>query len=846
MRPALPLRTLEDIGMGLDRSPEQLLKAGLAALKQKDYGRAISTFQQISQTDGSSTSHQLKAQMGLIRTYEEQGNHDQARDLCKPLLKSRSQAIRQWAHEKLQQLTTIEKISIKQPVNNLDNVNQASGVISNTSGFVPFNAEERTVPQVSDSAHSSDISTPQTKIQDFPQEQKSVTDRTSVSSTPSKATATPEANLTEQQVGSSLFHYQNLNNNRRVEHKTDITNTSTETDPKVSAASQTENFSANLTQLRPNKQPKRPVKTTIATALGPETWPQGSRLRTLKSLGKVSMGRLWFAQLATIPIIFWVVRWLVKTALSCTRDYLLFLNRLLPINLKLPDFFWGTQTWTVIIGFGALTLAAPWLWSFLLRPTKNLSTQQLKSYSPEASQLLRRFCAQRHWPVPKVQLITSDLPLIFSYGWRPRHGKIVVSQGLLEHLAADELAAVMMYEISHWSTLDWIFFSTHGLLLQGFHRVYWFLAQWGENRSALLKITAGTIANLSYGIFWLLTQVSCGLARIRTPYRDRKTAELTGNPNGLIRALAKLSAAMANTVNRQGYTPQLLESLDLMLPVGPTSVGTSSQHFAWGAFNPLRHWLSLNQGHPPLGDRIYIINAYGRHWKLTPSLNFAQLQLKHGSRALTQRDWKNLLLQAGAWSGLMIGLGVAMIMWLMGAIATHFDLSLLAWLYKDRSILLSMPLIGTATGHLLRINPFFPEIADSIPINEAELANWQTDPTLVPLSSLPIKINGTLTGRPALANWLGQEWRLRTKYGSIKLHHTAYFGPLSNIQGLTPWLNTPLQVTGWFRRGHHIWIDIDRLRTQQNQTKLAQHPLWAAMISAIPLAYGLWIIFKGV
>jgi len=70
--------------MDLDRSPEQLIKAGLAALKQKDYGRAIATFQQLRQTEHISTSYRIKAQMGLIQTYEAQGNHGQAQILCSP------------------------------------------------------------------------------------------------------------------------------------------------------------------------------------------------------------------------------------------------------------------------------------------------------------------------------------------------------------------------------------------------------------------------------------------------------------------------------------------------------------------------------------------------------------------------------------------------------------------------------------------------------------------------------------------------------------------------------------------------------------------------------------------
>ncbi len=830
--------TSEDICMDLDRSPEQLIKAGLAAIKRKEYGRAIATFQQLSQADNISPRYRIKAQMGLIRTYESQKDYEQAKTLCQPLLKSRSQSIRQWANEKLQQLAADHpQLSTEETVN--------SPGTTTVSGFVPFTTTGETDP--------AGTTIDPTPLLDIP---------------PSKTSPIAAAPTTTEDIPDnptqppSLFHYQTLNgqenglaNNQENGHVAQSPDTPLPPSPDIPSRrttqaatnpTQSEQISGTLAQVSPRQQQTSlPAPAQDSSYEGPETWPQGDRLNSLKSLGKVNMGRLWFAQLATIPIIFWVMRWLVRSGLTLVRDYIQFLDRLLPIRIRLATFFWQPQTWSVIIGLILLTVVAHWLWPILLRPTNTLTNQQLQAYSSEASQLMRRLCTKRRWPLPKIQLLATDLPLIFSYGWRPRYGHLVVSQGLLDRLAADELATVIVYELSHWSHLDWVVLSTHGLLLQGFHRIYWTLAQWGEHRPRLIKGAAGTLATLSYGIFWLLAKVGCGLSRTRTPYRDRTTAELTGNPNGLIRALAKLSTAMAKAIEQQGYTPPLLESLELMLPVGPGETRTTVQHFAWGAFNPLRHWLSINQGHPPLGDRLYTLGAYGKHWKLKPSLNFAHLRLKNSSRTVSRNDWLNLLSQGGAWSGLILGLGVAILMWIVGAIATSLDLTLLAWLYKDRSILMSMPLIGAATGQILRINSFFPEIVAPPPTPATTLAQWQTDPSLLPISSLPIQINGTLTGRPALANWLGQEWRLNTPHGSIKLHHSGYLGPLSNIKAVASWLNQPINITGWFRRGHHIWIDIDRLRTHQNQSQLSQHPLWSSILSLAPLSYGLWLIFKG-
>ncbi|MEO0869802.1 MAG: M48 family metalloprotease, partial [Cyanobacteria bacterium J06642_11] len=473
-----------------------------------------------------------------------------------------------------------------------------------------------------------------------------------------------------------------------------------------------------------------------------------------------------------------------------------------------------------------------------------LPHEALKEYSPEAEQLLKRYCTKRCWPLPAIEVMPTDLPLIFSYGWRPRYGRLVLSQGLLQCLSSDELSALMMYEVAHWSSWDWVLFSMHGLLVQTFHGAYWFFAQWGMSRSTPLKISAGILATLCYWVYWVLVKVACGLSRTRIYYRDRIAVEMTGNPNGLMRGLAKVATAMHQAIQRQGYTPPLLESLELMLPVAPAEA-VSTEQFAWGALHPLRHWFAINHGHSPLGDRLYTLGAYGRHWRLKPSLNLARLRLRHGSRPLTRRDWQTLILWGGLWSGALLGLGVALILWLVGALSTAMDFPFLAWLYRDRSILMSMPLIGAGTVQLIRINPLFPDIPMAVSNDASCLQHWQTDIKLTPLSSLPAQVSGMLTGRPGLANWLGQEWRLQTDYGNIKLQYIAHWGPLSNVKSLALSLNQPLRITGWLRRGHTIWIDIERWQSHTSDVQDVRHPIWAMIVSLVPLAYGVWLILSG-
>ena len=129
-----------------DLAPEQLLKVGLAALKRRDYDRAIATFKQLQATDVPK-AYQLKAQMGLVRVYEAQFQWPEARQLCHLLLKSPSAQIRTWAKDTISDLDQAEKKTVSEntPVNHPVNQNlsgfQPLPPENNRSGFQPLAPE---------------------------------------------------------------------------------------------------------------------------------------------------------------------------------------------------------------------------------------------------------------------------------------------------------------------------------------------------------------------------------------------------------------------------------------------------------------------------------------------------------------------------------------------------------------------------------------------------------------------------------------------------------------------------------------------------------------------------------
>ena len=127
-----------------------------------------------------------------------------------------------------------------------------------------------------------------------------------------------------------------------------------------------------------------------------------------------------------------------------------------------------------------------------------------------------------------------------------------------------------------------------------------------------------------------------------------------------------------------------------------------------------------------------------------------------------------------------------------------------------------------------------------------QLPDWLATADLLPTDSLPTKLSGRLQGRPGIANWLGQDLLLKTPLGTMKLHFSSVLGPLgtrlSRAPAVTTLIGESVQVLGWFRRGNHPWIDIDKIRLSNGTFVSAAHPLFSLLIAGGVIGWGIWLL----
>ncbi|NJN29530.1 MAG: M48 family metalloprotease [Synechococcales cyanobacterium RM1_1_8] len=548
----------------------------------------------------------------------------------------------------------------------------------------------------------------------------------------------------------------------------------------------------------------------------------------------------------------------------------------------------------MLVAMGLPLLAAlPWAMDGLLRlqgPGRSLLPTELAEASPTSLPLLQQLFKQHHGvALPKLICLDSPLPLLTSYGHRPRNFCLVVSQGLLDRLTGEQIAALLAGELGHLQNQAVVILPWLNLLPQLPLGIYALLSRLGNHCQEKLKqpldigfrflyrsglVLSGLGGAIAYGLFKLWRWPLLWLARGRSRAGDRAGVNLLQDPNAYSRALLAYGQALSDAVATAEQTPILLEALELVLPLGLPDALTASfapaaltreQRFVWDSTSPYRHWLGLNNSHPPLGDRLARLAQYAQRSQTPPEVKLTfqsthQLNPLGSWSAFKHRRWeaarqslnasfatlKPLLLQGfpfyGAGLGLLLGFGL----WALGGTASLFGIWRLDWVYGDLAILQGCIPIGIGLGLIVRTNAFFPKRSRR-ETSPAAGISLLSDPLKLPLAAEPVEFRGRLVGRPGLANWLGQDLLLLSEQGPLRLHWCSPLGPAGNLwpKFLRPsfLLGREVVVSGWLRRGATLWLDVEQICTVSGgKSSQRGHPMWAAVMAAIALLWGVVIL----
>ncbi|HEY8801056.1 MAG TPA: M48 family metallopeptidase [Candidatus Limnocylindrales bacterium] len=174
--------------------------------------------------------------------------------------------------------------------------------------------------------------------------------------------------------------------------------------------------------------------------------------------------------------------------------------------------------------------------------------------APQLLNVVREMAIAANVPMPKVYIIDDTAPNAFATGRDPKHASVAITKGLLEKLDREELQGVIGHELSHVRNFDIRFALIVGVLVGSIALMVDFFLRftfWGGGRSRGDRDGGGS--NALQAIMFVVAIVLAILAPIAARFvqlavnrqreylADASSVQLTRNPYGLERALAKIS-----------------------------------------------------------------------------------------------------------------------------------------------------------------------------------------------------------------------------------------------------------------------------------------------------------------
>lgn len=169
-----------------------------------------------------------------------------------------------------------------------------------------------------------------------------------------------------------------------------------------------------------------------------------------------------------------------------------------------------------------------------------------KKDNPLLYNIVENLCISSGLPQPKIYIIEEEALNAFATGRNPEHGVVCVTRGLLENLDKSELEGVIAHELSHIQNYDTrlmtiatVLVGSVALLSDWFLRWSFFGGRNERREGNAILFLVGLILALLAPLTATLIQLA--ISRKREFLADASAALLTRYPQGLARALEKIS-----------------------------------------------------------------------------------------------------------------------------------------------------------------------------------------------------------------------------------------------------------------------------------------------------------------
>ncbi|MHA2226331.1 MAG: M48 family metalloprotease [Candidatus Hodarchaeales archaeon] len=302
----------------------------------------------------------------------------------------------------------------------------------------------------------------------------------------------------------------------------------------------------------------------------------------------------------------------------------------------------------LILGFQYLI--SPWIMDITINWVYDATKYDVEQLPAHIRNFLYQQMELHNFSLKWVAVIHDNNPNAFTYGHTKKRARMAITEGILNYLDEEEQIAVVAHEAGHIIHRDFIWMTVAAaipLICYSFYQGLWTFARVSSRTSrdddaakvGAAAMVAAVGAFIAYYISHFLVLL---LSRVREYYADGFSADATGQPGALSRALVKIAYGMvkeeAETSNRMrdenvAPTARKQASKQNAFMTGMRSLGifdvSSAKSLAmstygrgmsldsesvakaaqWDLSNPWGRFLELYSTHPLPAKRIRALNT---------------------------------------------------------------------------------------------------------------------------------------------------------------------------------------------------------------------------------------------
>src|SRR5215468_10527358 len=163
---------------------------------------------------------------------------------------------------------------------------------------------------------------------------------------------------------------------------------------------------------------------------------------------------------------------------------------------------------------------------------------------PELVHMVAELAQRAELPMPRVFVMDNPQPNAFATGRNPQHSAVAVTTGLLGMLSSDELAGVIAHELAHIKNHDTLLMTVTATIAGAISMLAQFAMFFGgghRDSNSGMGVIGTLVMIILAPLAAMLVQMA--ISRTREYAADSTGARISGNPESLASALAKLDVA---------------------------------------------------------------------------------------------------------------------------------------------------------------------------------------------------------------------------------------------------------------------------------------------------------------